>query len=382
VSRYFDYNATAPLRPEVREAVIEALGEDYGNPSSMHARGRAARRLIDQARARVAALVGADPRSVVFTSGATESNNLALRGFASRHPGAAIVTTSIEHASVLRACDALEHAGTPVARLPVDAGGQPDTERLAALGDDRPRLFSLGWANGETGHVVDLERVLGAVDDGVVVHVDAAQAAGRIPIEIGDRVDLMSLSAHKMGGPRGVGALVVRDAGDARDGDELLAAQLSGGPQEDGLRAGTENLAGIAGRGVAAELARAELDAQPLRLRTLRERLWTELDRGVEDLLRLTPSDGLPNTLTVATGGLDADVIVAALDLEGFAVSTGSACAAASPEPSHVIAALGVGERYRRGVVRMSMGHATRDDDVGALVTAFARVVGKARMAA
>ncbi len=372
--RYFDYNATAPTRPEVVEAMAAVLREGLGNPSSMHAHGRRSRQLLDQARARVARLIGCAPRELIFTSGASESNNLALRGFVARNPGCPLITTAIEHHSVLETVKALARHGCPVVVLDVDRAARIDPERLRSLtGQDRC-LVAIGWVNGETGHIADLDAIFGSVGPQTVLHLDAAQAVGRIPVRLRDGVHLLALSAHKFGGPWGVGALVVRT--------DAVEPTVTGGPQERGLRAGTENLAGIVGMGVAAELAAGEIAGEGERQRSLRESLWARVAARLPGLVRVTPADGVPGTLTIALDGLGADVVVAGLDLAGFSVSTGSACAAGAPEPSHVMRALGLDERHRTGVIRISLGNATTASDVAALAEALERVVERARVAA
>jgi cysteine desulfurase len=372
---YFDYNASSPTLPEVAAEMARVLAEHPGNPSSMHAEGRRARSLIEAARDRLAAVLSTSSRRVVFTSGATEANNTALRGFAATNPDAAIVTTAIEHHSVLATVASLEATGTRIERVGVSRDAVPDRERVAAASRQGACLVSIALANGETGHVIDVEAVRGVLAPGTLLHVDAAQAVGRIPVRIDSAIDLLSLSAHKFGGPTGVGALVIPD-------DLKWRSLLSGGPQERGVRAGTENVAGIVGLGLAAEIAAARMSAESARLSALREELWQRLSGELADLVRITPEHGLPNTLTVAVGGLGSDVIVAGLDLAGYAVSTGSACAAGAPEPSHVMKALGLDRRYADGVVRMSMGHATTSDAANGLATAFVEVVGRARKAA
>ncbi len=374
MSKYFDYNASAPTREEVIEAMSAVLRGPAGNPSSMHAAGRAARSLLDQARQSLAELVGAEPQRVVFTSGATEANNYALRGFLRAQPQASAIITTIDHHSLLATVDALEAAGSRVVRLAVDSQARPDLQRIRELCEAGPCIVSTAWANGETGHVADVEGLANAVTEGSLLHMDGAQAVGRIPVCLGSDIDMLSLSAHKFGGPKGVGAVVV--------GGQTLPPLLTGGPQESGLRAGTENLAGIVGMGVAAELCSREMQTETLRLADLRDSLWQRLNQSLPGLLRLTPADGLANTLTLAVAEIGADVIVAALDLAGYAVSTGSACAAGAPEPSHVVVALGVQERYRRGVIRISMGPATTPADVEGLGSALIESVNRARQAA
>ncbi|RMF21500.1 MAG: cysteine desulfurase [Deltaproteobacteria bacterium] len=371
---YFDYNATAPAHPEVRAAIDKLLADPPGNPSSMHAQGRRARAILDEARRLTASLLGADPSMLVFTSGATESNNIVLRGMTAKRPELTVVTTPIEHHSIVATVAALEQAGSAVVRLPVDSDAKIDFEELSRLTASRPCLVATSWANGESGHITDVERLLDAVAPGTLVHLDAAQAAGRLPIRCGDGVDFLSVSAHKFGGPPGVGVLAIA-------GDTPLPI-VTGGPQERGLRAGTENVPGIVGMGEAARVAAAAREREWERLRELREELWRRITQRPGDLLRISPADGLANTLTVGVAGVAGDVVVSGLDLEGFSVSTGSACAAGAPEPSHVVRGLGVDERYRNGVVRMSMGRNTTEEDVVALAEAFATVVERARRAA
>lgn len=379
VNGYFDYNATAPARPEVVDAIASALRETAGNPSSMHVGGRRARALIDQARDRSAALVGVHPNEVYFTSGATESNNLAMRGFARLHPAAHVAAPNFEHHSVLRTLDDLEREGTRVTRLAVDTDGKVASEAVRALidGESDRAMLVVGAANGETGHVTDLDAMLAGCDERVVVHIDAAQTLGKVRYLMPDRATFLAASAHKFGGPSGVGMLAVR-----KGAEQSVAPLLTGGPQEAGMRAGTENLAGIVGMGVAAEIALKELEAEIARLGALRDRLWASLADELGDVLRLTPADGLPNTLTIAVGGIAADVAVAGLDLDGFQVSTGSACAAGAPEPSHVVKALDIDPNYHGGVMRISMGRETDSASVDGLCAAITAVVSRARAAA
>ncbi|MFP6626077.1 MAG: cysteine desulfurase family protein [Deltaproteobacteria bacterium] len=375
---YFDYNATAPLRPEAAGRFAEVLAADVGNPSSMHQWGRRASDILDQARHSLATALGVAARTVVFTSGATESNNLAIRGTLAANPTMGTVTTTIEHASILKTLEALEETGTPVARLAVDANGLFDMEELGDLCSRGPQLLSMGWANGESGHLADVQGAAACVTAAAtdsILHVDAAQAFGRVPVSVPEGVDLLSVSAHKFGGPTGVGALVV-----ARD--DIIESVTNGGSQEGGLRAGTENLAAIAAMAAAAEAATADLEKEGRRLVALREELWALLEARLNGIVRVSPADGLPNTLSIALEHPHQDVSVAGLDLAGYAVSTGAACAAASPEPSHVIDGLGLALNYRRGVVRISMGHATTADEVEGLAAAFVAVVQRARRAA
>jgi cysteine desulfurase len=374
---YFDYNSGSLLRPEAAAALREWIDAGGGNPSSMHARGRLARLAIEDARRRVAALVvGAAPRDVVFTSGATESNNTVLRAFAAARPASTIVTSVVEHRSVLATADDLETRGQRIVRLAVRADASLEFAPLAALAEEGA-LVSLGLANGETGAVLDLQALLDACPPSTFVHLDAAQAAGRLEIPFGGRIDALSLSGHKFGGPPGVGALLLSPRMRA-----LLRPLLTGGPQEWAMRAGTPNVPGIVAMGAAAQAAMAARDTEGRRLKGLRDSLWAAIRDALPDVRRLTPEDGLANTLTIAVPGCSADSAIVALDLAGFAVSSGSACAAGATEPSHVMQALGLDSQRVGGVLRLSSGWATSAEDVAALADALASVVRRAREAA
>jgi cysteine desulfurase len=366
---YLDHNATAPLGPEVREAMLPFLGPP-ANPSSAHREGARARSALETARAEVAALVGSAPAEIVFTSGATEANNLALRATAT---GQGIVTTAIEHASVLETARAV---GAPVTVVPVDGEGRVDAERVVAACDGATRLVSVGLANGEVGSVAPVAAIVAALRGrGVVVHSDAAQAAGRLPLDVAALgVDLLSLSAHKLGGPAGVGALWVRRGVE-------LAAQATGGPQERGRRAGTENVPAIVGFGVAAELARAELTANAAAATALVERLWRGVRARVSGVVRNGPADGprLPNTLNVSFPGAAGESLLVLLDLAGVAVSLGSACAAGAAEPSHVLVAMGRDREAARSGIRFSLGPATTAADIDRVLQLLPGLVAQAR---
>ena len=366
---YLDHNATAPLRPEVREAMLPFLGPP-ANPSSAHREGAGARSAVETARAQVAALVGAVPAEIVFTSGATEANNLALRGTAT---GRGIVTTAIEHASVLETARAV---GAPVTVVPVDGEGRVDAERVVAACDAATRLVSVGLANGEVGSVAPVAAIAaGLRGRGILLHSDAVQAAGRIPVDVGALgVDLLSLSAHKLGGPAGIGALWVRRGVE-------LAAQATGGPQERGRRAGTENVAAIVGFGVAAARAGAELAASAAAQARLVERLWTGLRARVPGVVRNGPAAGprLPNTVNVSFPGAAGESLLVLLDLAGVAVSLGSACAAGAAEPSHVLLAMGRDRAAARSGVRFSLGPFTTTADVDRVLRLLPPLVAQAR---
>jgi cysteine desulfurase len=359
---YLDHNASAPLRPEARDAMAAAL-DVVGNPSSAHREGARARALVEKARADVAALVGAAPAEIVFTSGATEANNLALRGV---RPGA-LVTTAIEHASVLETARAL---GGRVATVRVDPFGRVAAHDVVAACTDDTTLVSVGLANGEVGSIAPVAEIAAALAGrGVVVHTDAAQAAGRIPVDVARLgADLVSLSAHKLGGPAGVGALWVRRG-------VVLSPQTTGGPQERDRRAGTENVVGIAGFGAAARAAKAAVTP------TLRDRLWDGIRAALPDAILNGPADGprLPNTLNVSIPGVAGESLLILLDLAGVAASLGSACAAGAPEPSHVLRAMGRSDAEARNGLRLSLGPPTTADDVDYVVATLPRLVAQIR---
>jgi cysteine desulfurase len=369
---YLDWNATAPLRPQARAAALAAL-DIAGNPSSVHAEGRAARWLIEEARDSVAALVGAEPRNVVFTSGGTEANMLALAP-ASGTGGKALerlLVSAIEHPSVLAGG---RFAAGAVERLPVTGDGRIDLAALAhALAASKGRvLVSLMLANNETGVVQPVSEAARLTHEaGGILHVDAVQAAGRIVCDInGLCADLLTISGHKIGAPKGVGAVIRRDATVA-----FPEPLIRGGGQERGARAGTENVAGIAGFGTAAAAARAELAAEAGRMAALRDRLEAGLRSAAPELVVFgAGAERLPNTTLFALSGMKAETAVIAFDLEGIAVSSGAACSSGKVQPSHVLAAMGVPPELARGAVRLSLGPATTQSDIDRTIQAWIRI--------
>jgi cysteine desulfurase len=371
---YLDHNASAPLRAEAREAMREVL-DAAGNPSSAHREGARARSLIERARADVAALIGAMPSEIVFTSGATEANNLALRGVTAVRHGA-LVTTAIEHASVLETTRALGGTGVPVVIVGVDPDGRVAARDVAAACAPATALVSIGLANGEVGSVAPVGELTAALAGrDILIHTDAAQAAGRMPIDVRSlRVDLVSLSAHKLGGPTGVGALWIRRG-------VVLRPASTGGSQERGKRAGTENVVGIMGFGAAARAARADLNACVDRLAALRDRLWHGIRAALPDAVLNGPLHGprLPNTVNVTIPGIAGESLLVLLDLAGIAASLGSACAAGSPEPSHVLRAMGRSEADARSGLRLSLGPATTTDEVDHVIRILPQVVAQIR---
>jgi cysteine desulfurase len=371
---YLDWNATAPLRPEARAAMTGAL-DLPGNPSSVHEEGRAARRLVEEARERVAALVGGKPGNVTFTSGGTEANMLALTPGIERGDGKArcdrLIISAIEHASV-RAGG--RFAVEDVETVPVSAAGVLDVaalrERLGLLGEHRA-LVSVMLANNETGIVQPISQVAEIVHEaGAILHVDAVQSVGRIPIDINAlEADLLTISAHKLGGPKGAGALIRRD-------DKLhLMSLIKGGGQERGLRAGTESVSAIAGFGAAAAAAREALGAEGPRMASLRDRLEAGLRQATPAAVIFgAEAERVPNTTLFAVPGIAAETAVIALDLEGVAVSSGAACSSGKVQPSHVLAAMGVTPDLARGGIRVSLGWTTTESEIEAFLKAWIKV--------
>jgi len=362
---YLDWNATAPLREEARTAALAAL-DLVGNPSSVHREGRAARHVIEQAREQVAALVGAAPRNVVFTSGGTEANVLALVPTAARDR---LLVSAIEHPSVL--AGGRFPAGS-VEHLPVTGSGEVDLaaleRRVAAL--EGRALVSLMLANNETGVVQPVSQAASVVHAaGGTLHVDAVQAAGRIPCDINALdADLLTLSGHKIGAPKGIGALVGRAPVDPL---------VKGGGQERGLRGGTENVAGIAGFGAAAAAARGGLASARGRMAALRDRLEAGLKGTSPQMIIFgAQSERLPNTTLFAVPGMKAETAVIAFDLAGVAVSAGSACSSGKVQPSHVLAAMGVPPQLATAAVRVSLGPGTTESEIERFIEAWINVSG------
>lgn len=373
---YCDHNASTPLRAEVLDAMLPYLREQYGNASSVHTLGAQARDAVETARQHVAALIGAQPAEIVFTSGGTESNNLAILGAARMTAKRTVVTTPIEHSSVREVVHGLREEGYEVCEVPVDGVGRVGAVTLAALLDDSVGLVSIGWANNEIGTIQPIEEIAAVCRArGLPLHVDAVQAAGKLPVQVRG-IDLLSLSAHKLGGPKGVGALFVRR-------QVTLRPLFAGGGQERGRRPGTENVAGIVGMGEACRLVATELGGVGEACVALRDALWAGLQARIPGIRRNSPGAGecLPNTLNVSVDGIRGEALVAALDLDGVAVSSGSACAAGAGEASHVLLALGRSPDAARDGVRFSLGRTNTLDEIERVVTCTAAAVERSRRA-
>ncbi len=369
---YLDWNATTPLRPEAREAMAAAW-ELRGNPSSVHAEGRQARRLVEDVRAGVAGAVGASPRNLVFTSGGTEANALALTPGLRRGSGLPVqrlLVSAIEHASVLSGgrfpTEAIERVG--VTRL-----GLLDLDHLRALlADGPPALVSVMLANNETGAIQPVGEAAEIIHQaGGLLHVDAIQAFGKIPFDINALdADLVTLSAHKIGGPKGVGALILAD------GVLGFEPSLRGGGQELGRRAGTENVAGIAGFGAAAKAAMSALKQDAARVEELRSQLESGLRQTPGVIVFSDEIPRLPNTILFTVPGLRAETAVIGFDLAGIAVSSGSACSSGKVQPSHVLEAMGFGPELAQGAVRLSLGWSTSTQDIDRCLEAWLKLAG------
>jgi cysteine desulfurase len=377
---YLDHNATTPLAPEVLGAMTDVLAHVAGNPSSTHAEGAEARRLIEIARKQVAEALGAGGAEIVFTAGATEANNTVVLGVlqagardAERGPGH-MVLSSIEHPSVLEPAAAFEAAGGRVTRVGVDSDGLVSPDDLRAALEDDTRLVSLILANNETGVVQDmpaLARVVAA--SGARLHVDATQAVGKWPVDLGALgADYLTLSAHKLNGPKGSGCLVAR-------GGAPIEPLLRGGPQEKRLRGGTENVAGIVGLGRACEVATRDLSGRMKRYESLRDRLWQRIVSAVPDARWNGGREHvLPNSLNVELPGLEGDVILQALDLEGVAASAGAACHSGSVSPSHVLVAMGRTPEQAQASLRFSVGEGLDEADIERAADTLLEIVDRA----
>ncbi|WP_029920940.1 cysteine desulfurase family protein [Nevskia soli] len=371
---YFDHNATTPLEPRVLEAMLPYLSGPYGNPSSVHRYGRAARDAVEAARLQVAALAGAQPAEVVWTSGGTESNNLALKGAAgvAKQPSR-ILYGSTEHPAVLETAESMRSQGWQVETIAIDSQGLVDWPAFEALLRRGPLcIAALMVANNETGVLQDVPRAATLVHAAkALLLADAVQGAGKLPLDFAaSGADLMSLSSHKLYGPKGVGALVIRSGVE-------LAPLMHGGGQERGLRGGTENVAAIVGFGAAAELAQQELEARNTHLLALRERLATGLHAVPGITIFGEQSPRLSNTVQFGLKGWEGEALLMALDRKGIAVSSGSACSSGKGEPSHVLLGMGLARDVAYGAIRVSLGK----DNTATEVDRFLAVLGELRAA-
>lgn len=360
---YLDHSATTPVRPEVFDAMEPYLRDRFGNAGSVHAFGREARKAIDDARDQVAALINADPRDIVFTSGGTESDNLAVRGIvaAGRTPRKRVIVSVVEHHAVLHAAEYVrKHDGIDLVTVGVDREGRVDPGEIAAHLNDDTVLVSVMHANNETGTIQPVEEIAAlCAERGVVFHSDTVQSAGKIPVDVSAvPIDLLAISAHKIYGPKGVGACFVRKG-------VRLEPQAVGGAQERERRAGTENVAGIVGLGKASELARLEMKEMGERLARLRDRLEQSiLSQARGAYVNGSTTQRLPNITNIGFSGVEGESLVLGLDVEGVAVSSGSACTAGSLDPSHVLLAMGLDYEAAQSAVRFSLGKDTTESEI------------------
>jgi cysteine desulfurase len=374
---YLDHNASTPLHPEVVAAMLPCWTAIYGNPSSVHAFGRSAREAVDTARERIARFLGVAAEEIVFTSGGTESDNLAVKGLALARGRGHLITSRIEHHAVLRTCQWLETQGFEVTTLPVDGHGMVDADDVRGAIRPDTVAITIMHANSEVGTIQPLAAI-GAIarEHGVPFHSDAVQTFGKIPVDIhAGGVDALSFSAHKIYGPKGVAGLWIRR------GTRMVAVQ-HGGDHERRRRAGTENVPGVVGFGRAVELRASEMGAEAERLRGLRERLWEGIRARVDEVrLNGHPTERLPGTANIAFRHVESEAIVLGLDLKGVAVSAGSACTAGQVEPSHVLVAMGVPLDWAMGAVRFSLGRSTTAGDIDHVIDCLEPIVRKLRQA-
>ncbi|MBF0530059.1 MAG: cysteine desulfurase [Deltaproteobacteria bacterium] len=375
---YLDHNATTPLDPEVRAEMAACFEGVFGNPSSIHGFGQEARRMVDQARGRVARLIGAQPEEIVFTSGGTEADNLAILGAvaAAKQERPRVVATSIEHQAVLNPCRYLKQRGHSVTFLAVDHNGLIDPQAALAALRSETVIVSIMLANNDTGVIEPLLAVSEATRErGILLHTDAVQAVGKIPVDVKDLgVNLLTISGHKLHGPKGIGALYVRKG-------TTLSPLIFGGHQERGLRPGTENVAAIVGLGKACELAKARLTEDAARLIALR----ASFEAAVCEQIPGTSINGhgaprLPNTTNISFEGLDGELLAINLDLLGVAVSTGAACSSGDHEPSHVLQAMGRSFDQARAAIRFSFGRGNTTEDVTRAVELVGQAVEAMRL--
>jgi len=374
---YLDHNATTPLHPDVFQAMEPYLREQFGNASSSYRLGREAKTALENSRKKVAACLGANAHEIIFTSGGTESDNLAIRGIARalRGKGNHIITSRVEHHAVLRTCDDLEKEGFRVTFLPVDANGQISPDDVRRHIDRETVLISIMTANNETGVIQPISEV-GALarQEGIIFHTDAVQAVGKIPVNVDDLgVDLLSISGHKFHGPKGVGALYARKG-------TPIAPILTGGHHEINLRAGTENVPGIVGLAEAISITTRNLSTATHKLSTLRQRFESAVLSKIDGVqINGVSAPRVPNTSSMCFQFIEGESILLHLDLKGICASSGSACSTESPEPSHVLMAMGVPAQTAQGVIRFSLGKDNTDEEIDFVIDALVDITAKLR---
>ena len=374
---YMDNNATTPLHPEALDAMLPFLKDNFGNPSSIHWAGRGVKKYIDEAREKVANLLNADPFEIVFTAGGSESDNLAIKGVANvlKKKTNHIITTQVEHPAVLTTCQYMEKRGCKVTYLPVDHDGMIDLDELRDSITNKTVLISIMYANNETGTLFPIKEIGEiAADNGIVFHTDAVQAAGKIPIDVKDlKVNLISLSGHKLYAPKGIGCLYVKKG-------TSLVPLIHGGHQEGGRRAGTENTPGIVGLGKACEIANRDMESQLKRITKLRDRLYKGIIEKLDHVkLNGHPVNRIPNTLNLSFEFIEGESLLMNLDMEGVAVSSGSACTSGSLKPSPVLMAMAVPPEIAQGSIRFSLGLDNTEEDIEYVIGVLPEIVNRLR---
>jgi len=374
---YLDYAATTPTHPEVVKAMLPYFTDAFGNPSSIHSYGQEAKGAIEEVRVKVANLIGARDEEIIFTSGGTEADNFALKGvaYANESKGNHVITSCIEHHAVIETCKFLERRGFRITYLPVDEYGLVDPSDVKKAITNKTILISVMHANNEMGTVEPIAEIGGiAKEAGIYFHTDAVQTAGHMPVDVNELgVDLLSMSAHKLYGPKGVGALYIRKG-------TKLVPFMHGGEQERRRRASTENIPGIVGLGRAVELAQEEVSEEAERLTCLRDKLIDGLLERIDHIcLNGHPIMRLPNNVNISVDYVEGESMVLNLDLEGICVSTGSACSSSSLEPSHVLLALGLSHERAHGSLRFSLGKWTSEEEIEQVLDALPRIVAKLR---
>ncbi|MCH7517643.1 MAG: cysteine desulfurase [Candidatus Dadabacteria bacterium] len=379
---YLDYNATTPIDPRVLEEMMPYLSENYGNPSSIHSFGRKGKEALDKAREQVSQLISASPKEIVFTSGGTEAANFAIKSTARsllREKGSHIVTTRVEHECVLESLKFLEKEGFQVTYLGVNSDGLIDLEELKEAITDETILVSCMYANNETGVIFPIDKIAEIVKErGVIFHTDAVQAAGKIDIDLEEiPADLLSISAHKFYGPKSVGALFIRDSFSQQIS---LTPLIHGGGQERGKRSGTENIPGIVGLGSASDIASNEMRQDESRIRVLRDLLLNRITQDIDGVkLNGLLEKMLWNTLNLSIEGVEGESLSMNLDIEGVAVSTGSACSEGTVDPSHVLSAMGLSKGEAASSVRISLGRFTEKEEIDYIASIFPMIVERIR---
>ncbi|MBP2642302.1 MAG: iscS 2 [Firmicutes bacterium] len=374
---YFDHSATTPVNPDVAKVVLEYMTDKFGNASSIHAFGREAKRAVEDSREKVAKLIGAEPNEIFFTSGGTEGDNLALKGiaFANRKKGNHIITSQVEHHAILHTCEYLEKQGFEVTYLPVDEYGSIRMEDLKKAATDKTILISIMYANNEVGTIQPIQEVGAfAKERGIYFHTDAVQVAGNYPINVKEEnIDLLTLSGHKFHAPKGIGALYIRR------GVRIQAVQ-HGGAHERNVRAGTENVPGIVGLGLASEIAQRSMKEKNARISALRNKIMQEVTDNISHAkLNGHPTNRMPGNVNFSFLYVEGESLLLNLDMKGIAASSGSACTSGSLDPSHVLLAMGLTHEVAHGSLRISLGQGNTEEEVDYFLEVLPEIVGRLR---